>query len=514
MTDQPTTTTSALDEAQLEKLYMENTLLRVAGVLFCHDAKRAKSKTEKIEIQKQRKEEYISIAPHPHHGQPGPLAHKIFVALIKKHSDYGRPVPHEVSFGKRELMRMLGRNEWGGSYSKQLSDAIEQIRNTSVTAFFKGTNDRFFEERFTLFPRVLIERRNSHTDPIEACTVSLAPAIIASLRDQHFTCLNHFLMQRLGTIGQALYMRLFFHLAHLYDGHHKKRLEFKKTYADICAEWLGGLTVRDRISHIERDQLGPHLRQLVQAKFLASYSIHKAEMRDGFVIRFRPGEGFFADYDRFYRHREQGELQFNFHADRQTHIEPMQLAYLFVQKRTGQIPASVSTKDRKTAQNILEQVPFAEAEQFINFALEGAQKTKFDMQTLGGLVQYIPGYLASRKALKTHQRTLDERKEREREEAERRTYDRARHDSAQALFATLPKSEQDTVDSLARAHCAGSFGRKDGPLARTLFEMARVRFITERHPDKVPSFEQWQAGARNSNAARSPLRHEPSPSVS
>ena len=47
--------------------------------------------------------------------------------------------------------------------------------------------------------------------------ITLAKPIVASLRDEHFTCLNHFLMMRLGTIGQALYMRLFFHFANLYE---------------------------------------------------------------------------------------------------------------------------------------------------------------------------------------------------------------------------------------------------------------------------------------------------------
>src|SRR5437016_4085550 len=94
---------------------------------------------------------------------------------------------------------------------------------------------------------------------------------------------------RLSTISQALYMRLFFHFSNLYDGHHKKRLSFPKRYDDICMEWLGGLTVQKHQSVIERDQLGPHLQQLVQAGVLASYTIATARTRDGFVITFRPG---------------------------------------------------------------------------------------------------------------------------------------------------------------------------------------------------------------------------------
>ena len=122
-------------------------------------------------------------------------------------------------------------------------------------------------------------------------------------------------MQQLGTIGQALYMRLFFHFANLYDGHHRTRLSFPKRYDDLCAEWLGGLTVLQYASKIEREQLGPHLRQLVQLGFLASYTITKSARGDGLIITFRPGAAFFADYDRFYRGRHQGEVQFEFRND-------------------------------------------------------------------------------------------------------------------------------------------------------------------------------------------------------
>src|SRR6266850_1913952 len=84
-----------------DKLFMENTLLRIAGALFCHDAKRAPTRTQEIELNKGVKEKNIVIRPDPNLGQPGPFAHKVFIALIKKHSDCGRPIQKEVSFTKR-----------------------------------------------------------------------------------------------------------------------------------------------------------------------------------------------------------------------------------------------------------------------------------------------------------------------------------------------------------------------------------------------------------------------------
>src|ERR1700733_9083780 len=283
-----------------DKLYMENTLLRVAGALFCHDAKRAPSHTEQIELNRGVDEKNIVIRPDPKFGQPGPLVHKIFVALIKKHSGYGRPTQADVSFTKRELMRLTGRAEWGGSANEQLSRALDEIHYTFVRTHFKSAQ-KFVEHSFNIFPEIYLERREHATDPIEACTVTLARPIMASLQDGHFTCINHGLMQQLGTIGQALYMRLFFHFANLYDGHHRSRLIFAKRYDDICIEWLGSLAVLKYRSKIEQEQLGPHLRQLAKAGFLASYTITEAQGRAGFVITFRPGSAFFADYDRFYR---------------------------------------------------------------------------------------------------------------------------------------------------------------------------------------------------------------------
>jgi len=478
---------------QTEKLYMENTLLRVAGALFCHDAKRAPTHTKQIELNRGVAEKNIVIRPDPKLGQPGPLAHKIFVALIKKHSGYGRPTQADVSFTKRELMRLIGRTEWGGSASEQLERALEEIHYAFVRTRFKSA-DRFVEHSFNIFPEVYLERREHTTDPIEACTVTLARPIMTSLQDGHFTCLNHTLMQQLGTIGQALFMRLFFHFANLYDGHHRTRLTFSKRYDDICAEWLGGLDVRPYQSLIERDQLGPHLRQLVKAEFLASYTITEAKGRSGFVIMFRPGSAFFADYDRFYRRRERGSIQFDFHADRQQIAEPLKVAYLFVEKRNGRANAGipyVPSKDVETAKHLLARVPFADIPDFLDYALGEAKKTRFDVQTLGGLKQYLSHYQERRVERAAAKATEARRKADEKATQLRMDYDRFRRAAIDRLFASLPAKERAMIEAAARTR-APHYGRGNGSLAQTMFEIERARMTAERHPSKIPSFDQWQ----------------------
>jgi hypothetical protein len=481
----------------IEKLYMENTLLRISGALFCHDAKRAALRTDAININRGVHEKAVMIEPHPKLGQPGPLAHKIFIAILKKHSDYGRPHPQDVSFTKREIMRLIGRKDWGGRDSKQLSGALDEIHRAFISASFKkGTS--FFEEKFHIFSRVLLERAADNIDaPIERCTVTLATAIIDSLSADHFSCYNYFFMQNLGTIGQAIYMRLFFHFANLYEVQKGKTgLVFQKRYDDICVEWLGGLSIRDRISHIKRDQLGPHLDQLVSAQFLSSYSVDSAKTRGGFVITFRPGPAFFADYERFYRNRNQGELQWNFHADRRDIAEPLKLAYLFASKLMGQELGAVpyvSQKETQSAKFILEQVAFDQTGDFLDFALAEAKRNKFDVKSLGGIRVYLPAYMAAQERRRASQASRVRSQAREREDAEQASYSQYRLMQAEILFHTLPETEQAAIEEIARARGNKTFvGGGQIPFSSRIFEITKSRITAERHPDKMPNIDAWR----------------------
>ena len=477
-----------------EPVYLENTLLRVFGVLFCHDPKRARQRTGIIAINRGVNEKAVAVRLDPEYAQPGPFAHKVAMAIIRKQSGYGRPAQKQISFSQRELMRLTGRTSWGGRQSEELALALKQIRYTHVLAHFR-MGDRYVEHDFSIFNEVLLERRASHRDPIVACTIVLADPIIKSLNDRHFTCLNHALMQQLGTIGHALYMRLFFHFATHYDGHHRDRLVFKKRYDDICAEWLGGLTVLKHKSKIIGEQLGSHLDQLVQVGFLASYDLAPAERRDGFVLSFRPGAAFFVDYQRFYANRAQGEIQFKFHEERAAIGEPHRVAYLFVEKRTGRkgdtVPY-VSSKDVTTAKELLAHVPMVDMPDFLDYALAEAAKTRFDLQTLGGVKQYLNGYLQTRQRRAAAKVAAAAREAQDRETNARIEYGCFQRAEAGKLFDTLPPDEKATIVALARAASAPE-GRYDGPLARTLLKLKQAQITAERHADRITSFDQWSA---------------------
>jgi hypothetical protein len=324
--------------------------------------------------------------------------------------------------------------------------------------------------------------------------VRLAEPIVESLQEQHFTCLNYELMQRLATIGQALYLRLFFHFANLYDGKNDASLVLQKRYDAICMEWLGGLKVLEHKSRILNDQLGAHLATLIEAGFLKSYSVERAKEGEGFVLSFWPGTLFFDDYDHFYR--KQGKRRRtarSLAADQQAIGDPMRVAQLFAERRDGRPLADgfVSSTDVSTARELLAAIPIDDMPAFIDYAFKEAKKTGFAVQRLGGLKQYLPGYLAWREKAAARRAQATARATQDREEAKKEAYQRARREEAEALFERLPSNEQEDISAAAQAFAA----RYSGSLQNSMRDYHKTRLIMERYGHRLTSFEQWQARA-------------------
>jgi hypothetical protein len=298
-----------------------------------------------------------------------------------------------------------------------------------------------------------------------------------------------------GTIGQALYMRLFFHLANLYDGSSRQRLMFQKRYDDICIEWLGGLTILAHKSKITNEQLGQHLAQLIESGFLVSYVIEPAKTagRSGFTITFRPGETFFTDYNRFYRRQQQERNHWDRNGDGGDESEPLKVAYLFAEKRTGHKADSIAfvpSKDVETARQLLAELSVNQVPDFLDYALAEARHTDFDVQTLGGIKQYFAGYLAHCKHRADEQLRQAGLQEVELYGARQRAYDNFRRSQAASIFSKLPSIQQDAIVERARIY-ASSF--RGTTLQAAMLESGKVRFTIEAHGEQLMTFEQWIA---------------------
>jgi hypothetical protein len=150
--------------------------------------------------------------------------------------------------------------------------------------------------------------------------------------------------------------------------------------------------------------------------------------------------------------------------------------------------AYVNSRDVETAKHFLTEITFEEAPAFVEFALAEAKRTNFDVQTLGGLRQYLAPFKARQiSRAVAAERTATNR----RREDQRLAYDAYRRREAANIFATLPAEAQHDIDVLARQAVA-AFG---GSFADAMRTTKRHQITIQRYGDRIKSFEQWAAGA-------------------
>ena len=193
------------------------------------------------------------------------------------------------------------------------------------------------------------------------------------------------------------------------------------------------------------------------------------------------------DYDRFYRRRARSAVRSEPQPDQRETGDPLKLAYLFAGERTGHKVSSIAFVNSKDVAD-RQAVPDRDHDRgscpsFLDFALEAASRTNFNVQTLGGLRQYLAPYKARQAAAASAKRMKNARTQ---EENDRLAYDR----SAVKLREPCPGSSQ-------RANRRQSSNWQNGrPPVQRLATRLDARRVprpdpAQRHP--TPS-RHWRSG--------------------
>jgi hypothetical protein len=219
------------------------------------------------------------------------------------------------------------------------------------------------------------------------------------MRQEHFAIFNWERLSALEPVTAALYKRLYLHFSNLYQTEYdRKGLKFEKDYAALCDEWLGGLKQETYKSKIGQ-QLDRHFEALRQAGLLRSFSIERMADSKGFKLVFRPGAGFFSDYQTFYLGSKARVLQFQQSADAANVKDPMALTAYFYRRlhKTDSLQNPIfSAKDIEFAKQLIAEFGEASGRDLMDYALEQAPLTKFDMKNIRGIQGYIPAWQAEK----------------------------------------------------------------------------------------------------------------------
>lgn len=460
------------------------------GYLFCHDPRAAASHVEPITDIDALIRKPVTITPHPSFGQPGPADFKVFLAVLKKLSDYGRPVPDTVYFSQLEIVQLTDR-VWSGRTGKQFLHSLHRLAATRVNmAFFHQQKEATIATSFSIPTEFTTEHKRGN---IRSCSISIPKLIQRSLDDRFFSCLNYNRIRGVPTIQATLYIRLFHHFSNLQESGTRNSVQIRKSYSEICKVWLGGLTVLSHKSKIMQEQLGVHLNALVASKFLRSFSVDKNAAGDGFNITFLPGTGFHEDYNRFYKNRFQNELQFKFYEEKENIGYPMELVRRFHEQRTGEkITAShVTTAEQQYALTLIKELTFEGAQAFVEYGVKRARTSNYAVNSLAGLKTYYGDFLKKRDTLTKAKDAASARLQKEQNERDAAAYAEYRQAKADQLFAAAPADVQEYIDTTAIARAKA----KGGILGQTprglIVRMERDKIIDQRF--SIPTMEQWLA---------------------
>ena len=489
-TSQSPATNPALPKSQ--RILMEDVnLVRLEGRYFCFNGREA-AKRINADLSFPNGNGAAMSVETGRRGQPSILAYRLLQAIFRQITLCGRPYPSTVAFTRRELGRLIGRNSFGGRDAQDILRALYQLQDTHITISGENGKTQAFENRFNILVQVCsIWEKDEHAlrrqGLLDAIAIEIHPAVMRNIAKGQIAIFNWPVLEQLEPLQAALYKRLYLHFSNLYEmnGSRAQGLVFEKAYAAICEEWLGCLQCYRFKSDIEK-QLQLHLFPLIKNGLLAHYNIEPMAKSQGFKLRFKPGKGFFADYEQFYRlkftKQEQAPLA-------SAMPQPIVLVQGFYKSAKGTEIAenALVRADITYAEDLMALFGADGTEAFIAYALERAKRTNFAMATFRGLKLYVPDWQAEVQR-RTKQLEVNASKSRAADDFQQRlAYDAFVSNHIEQHLAALTDAAREQMQFAAESHVFATYGKTltFAPMVRN--ELHRQALAAS----PVQDFESW-----------------------
>ncbi len=465
------------------------------------DTERAKLKALYKNLPTER---CFEILYNPVFAKPGPLAYRLWTGLEKLVSDMGSDFDGTVKLSMRQ-MATISRRSYSGKTAEELNDAIDQLENHKIHYWYPDTsmpNDDgslgMKEAKFTFIEQVTRVREDRKSTPYYY--VLKVPDIILGFifHDRYFFCMSWDRIDALSPHAHSMARILYRYMSYRYSKEQSKNFVYKKDYATICKNWLGGLTPHSELNAVKRKHLAPRLDPIVASGLLASYEVAANANKTGFNVQFVPGEAFFQDFGSFYN--KQLPLDFSSYSkeDNNSDSHPKSiddnsfelLAHFhnswFGVERAHQ---DYVTAEIKLAQIIMsEEANLTDAKGFVNWAILKARETNFKMRTFAAIKQYRATWKDERRREQKRLENFAEETAHRAEQIRLQRYEIFVQNSYEECRSTLTSVELDIIASKAQTQLEMEF-----PETRKFFKPHRrgVENSFLKEYLELPDYETW-----------------------
>jgi hypothetical protein len=424
------------------------------------------------------------VSPNPKFGQPGQLAYKLDTTLINRILDeLGRPLPRIIRLGNlRNIAHELGL---GGDTNK-VRKALRQNAFAAITAkmTYRGADgtERALEADFTRYSIVFSGESLPDGRQADAVYLILNEPYWQVLNNAPVRPLNYDYLKKLPPIPQRFYeiisRQVFIAIRH--------KLPYAKLlYSEYCTQ-----APQQRYfdyDHFKKQMYKVHRHHLL-SRYLKSITYEEARDSEGkpdWWMHYVPGAKAVAEYRAFNRKHLIDEAEANLGEGTERALkgesvrvtgggeavlesEPyagQRLVRYFHSRARGEqnYEASSESREVRVASELLEEHGPEKARFIVDYAVEQAKTTKFQMRTFGALIQYVG------EALQAWDRRARGESQREREAAHRRREEEARQREGLRRLKAFSKRSPKEYESLYRRE--------------------KARFL-----HMLPSAAKWEAG--------------------
>lgn len=379
-----------------------------------------------VERDNQKLELFWGVYPHPYFGIPGPFDKKVFDAIQEIIEELPRPIENPIPIGSfYSLCKRMGIEACGKSYA-MIEDSLKRLTGIMIDSketFYDKSKKRWIEEMFHLFDKVVFAGEEL-PDGTKADTnyVYLSSNYLNNINNGYVKPIDYKFYRELNSnIARRLYEILGVKFYPIFQ--RNVDIKFIRYLYDTLCELVP--MKKQKYLSLIRQQLEDAVTELKDKGFIEKCEIK--EEKDKFYIYFYPGPRAKEEFTRFRFEIEpyKDPLQIeDTTSEKSINQGSEALIRYFYKKNSGLEISEFRPKEIEQAERLINKYQDEIARFIVDYAIEEAKKTNFNMKSFGAVLQYekeaVEKYEAMKKIRQKEEEDRKRQLEKEKQEEEER----------------------------------------------------------------------------------------------
>ncbi len=445
-----------------------------------------------VERDNQKFEIFWGVYPNSYFGIPGPFDKKVFDAIQEIIESLPRPVQNPIPVSSvYSLCQRIGINYSGENY-KMIKDSLRRLALISIDSrgtFYDKGRKRWMEEIFHLFDKVIFVGEELPDGTIaDENYIVLNSKYLDNINNGYVKPIDYEFYRGLNSnVSRRLYELLGVKFYPIFQKNMDVRF-IRYLYDTLCD--LIPIRKQRYLSRIKQ-QLAPAIAELQETQFIEKCEIKKENGK--VYLYFYPGPRAKEEFNRFKADIEPyQDPQLPEDTSKQlpapSESAPEKLVRYFYKKNTGRDISEVKPKEIEQAERLLYKYKEEMAHFIVDYAIEEAKKTNFNMKAFGACLQYereaMERYEITQKLKQKEEEDRRRKAEEERLKEEERERAEEEEIKINEILNNLSEEELEEVqrEALARAEERSSAFVKGGkPIPGIIINLCIKEIIREKY---------------------------------